>query len=364
MTRLADEPDVHDLAGKLGIAAGGDSVEAILVHCRNRLDRWVAEAGGVGTIGELEALVTARLQMVFEEIRDDADFDRIKQVYAVGKRDFVFATMRHKFDDQPNPTYGALIRRKTAAPDAPDRYVAVIDCRGDKLSRRFFTRWHEIAHRLTTHTDGGETEPGYRAEHDPIERLMDEIAGHVGFYEPFLRPAIQAASQGSPLLTFATVQDVIARAFPTASFQATLFACARHTTSPVLYVEAMRAYKKEMKRRLATPSLFGDDPPPGEVRAVKVLPNEAAKRDGFFIPTNMQVPEGSVIHRLFEPEPQTEGYAQECLSQWISQGRALPRWPVAVEGRRVSDRVIAILQPLGTRAPRTQRPEPETSLFQ
>lgn len=361
MTRLADEPDIHDLAGKMGIAAGGDPVEAILAHCQNRLERWVAEAGGVRSIEELESLVTTRLQMVFEEIRDETDFDRIRKTYAAGKWDAIFATLRLRFDDPGNPTYGALVCRKAAALDAPDRYVAVIDCRGDKLARRFFTRWHEIAHRLTT--DADPDEPKFRSEHDPIEQLMDQIASHIGFYEPFLRPAIQAATQGCPPLTFAAVQDVIARAFPTASFQATLFACARHTTSPVLYVEAMRAYKKEMKRRLATPSMFGDDPPPGEVRAVKVLPNEAAKRDGFFIPTNMRVPEGSVIHRLFEPEPQTEGYVQECLSQWISQGRALPRWPVAVEGRKVGNRVIAVLQPLGTKAPRMVHSQPEISLF-
>ncbi|HJZ56574.1 MAG TPA: hypothetical protein VKE74_16530, partial [Gemmataceae bacterium] len=78
------------------------------------------------------------------------DFDRIKAKYARAKKDPVFATMRLRFDDAENPTYGALVKRKNAGPDAPDRYVAVIDCRGNKLARRFFTRWHEIAHRLTT----------------------------------------------------------------------------------------------------------------------------------------------------------------------------------------------------------------------
>jgi len=362
MTRLGNDPDILGLAKKLGLAAIGDPVEAILAQCRSRLDRWTKEAGGVRTIAELESLVTTKLQMVFEEIRSDADFDRITQIYAVGKRDFVFATMRLKFDDQANPTYGALIRRKTAAPDAPDRYVAVIDCRGDKLARRFFTRWHEIAHRLTTDVDPDE--PRYRSEHDPIEQLMDRIASHIGFYEPFLRPAIQEASRHGPLLSFATVQAVIARAFPSASFQATLFACVHYTASPVLYLEAMRAYKKETKRRLEAPSLFGDAPPLGEIRAVKVLPNEAARRDGFFIPTNMRVPEGSVIHRLFESEPQADGHVQECLSQWKSQGRARPPWPVAVEGRRVGDRVIAVIQSLGAKPPRKDRSRRETRLFQ
>ena len=82
-----------------------------------------------------------------EELVGSADFARITNKYARGKKDFVFATMRFRFDDADNPTYGALVRRNVAA-DAPDRFVPVIDCRGGKLARRFFTRWHENAHRL------------------------------------------------------------------------------------------------------------------------------------------------------------------------------------------------------------------------
>ena len=53
---------------------------------------------------------------------------------------------------------------------------------------------------------------------------MDEIAGHVGYYEPIFRPAYQQASQGKRHLTFGTVETIISGAFPAASFQATLFA--------------------------------------------------------------------------------------------------------------------------------------------
>ena len=70
--------------------------------------------------------------MVFEEVRSDADFDRITEQYARAKKDPVFATMRLKFDDAENPTYGTLVKRKNVADDAPDRFVAVIDCRGSQ----------------------------------------------------------------------------------------------------------------------------------------------------------------------------------------------------------------------------------------
>lgn len=345
MTRWEHASEIRNLAGRLGV--GGDApVDGILDHCRRRIDGWVADAGGVTDIDALESLVTSRLQMVIEEIRAEEDFDRLTHVYAREKREFVFATMRSKFDETDNPTFGALILRRNATADSPDRYVAVIDCRGNKLARRFFTRWHEIAHRLTTHADGGDTEPGYRSEHDPIERMMDEIAGHVGFYEPIFVPAFQQINKGKGHLSFGIVQGIIDNAFPSASFQATLFACSRRIATPVVYLEATLAHKKDVKRRLATPSLFGDDPPPGELRAVKVIPNNAAQEDGFYIPTNMRVPVGSVIHRLFDAEPQTDGDGQECLSQWESQGRSLPKRAVLVEGRKVGDRVIAIVQPL------------------
>lgn len=344
MSRLDAAPEIIALADELGVG-GVAPVDGILAHCRRRLDGWVKEAGSVATIDALESLVASRLQMVFEEVSSDEDFDRLTEVYARGKKEFVFAGMRTKFDDADNLTYGALVQRRHARADGPDRFVAVIDCRGFKFARRFFTRWHEIAHRLTTH--GDLLEPVYRSEHDPIERLMDEIAGHIGFYEPIFQPAYREASRGKRHLSFGTVEAIISSAFPAASFQATLFACTRRLPMPVIYLEAALAHKKEVRRLLQTPSLFGDDPPPGELRAVKVIPNTAAQEEGFYIPTNMRVPVASVIRRLFDAEPLSDGDGKENLSQWESQGKRLERRAVFVEGRKVADRVIAIVQPMG-----------------
>jgi hypothetical protein len=359
MTRLDHAQEIIDLAKELGVGAAA-TVDGILGYCRGCIDGWVADAGGVTGIDALETLVTKRLQMVFEEIRSDNDFDRLTEVYARGKKEFVFAGMRSKFDDDDNLTFGALVQRRNAGPSDLDRFVAVIDCRGNKLARRFFTRWHEIAHRLTTHADM--PEPVYRSEHDPIERMMDEIAGHVGFYEPLFQPAYQRASEGKPLLKFGTVEAIISGAFPAASFQATLYACTRRLTTPVVYLEAALAHKKEVKRRLSTPSLFGDDPPPGELRAVKVIPNKAAQEDGFTIPTNMRVPADSVIHRLFDAE-QADGDGQEDLSKWESKGKPLEGRAVVVEGRKVADRVIAIMQPVEERRRKKRVPQQSSPLF-
>lgn len=343
MTRWDQAHEVHALAEELGVSSAAP-VNSILDYCHHRIDGWVTEAGGVPNIDALESLVTQKLQMVFEEIRTDDDWERLKEVYARGKKEVVFGAMRSKFDDADNLTYGALVQRRNATASDPDRFVAVIDCRGSKLARRFFTRWHEIAHRLTTHADM--SEPVFRSEHDPIERMMDEIAGHVGFYDPLFQPVFKRAVLGQPHLRFAAIETIISDAFPSASFQATLFACTRRMPTPVVYVEAALAHKKEVKRKLAAPSLFDDDPPPGELRAVKVIPNRIAQQDGFTIPTNMRVPSSSLIHRLFDAEPQSSDNGEECLSYWESQGKSLGRRAVVVEGRKVPDRVIAIVQPM------------------
>jgi len=69
------------LADELGVS-GAAPVDSILGYCHQRIDAWVAEAGGVPNIDALESLVTQKLQMVFEEIRTDDDWERLKEVYA------------------------------------------------------------------------------------------------------------------------------------------------------------------------------------------------------------------------------------------------------------------------------------------
>jgi hypothetical protein len=320
----------------------------------------VDEAHSVTTIGQLENIVTGKLQMVFEEVRSNGDFERITEKYARAKKDPVFATMRLRFDDVENPTFGALVKRKNVTGDAPDRFVAVIDCRGSKLARRFFTRWHEIAHRLTTHADQGATEPAYRSEHDPLERLMDEIAGHIGFYGPLFDPVFQAAHGGKELLLFSTVEAVVRQGFSDASFQATLNACTRKLPTPVIYLEAGLGHKAVVKREIEddSPRLFAVEEPPPELRAVRAVANEVAQQEKFVIPTNMRVPESSVIRSLFESDGERDAASREDLGIWSnSKGKRLDGRAVAVEARKVSDRVIAIVQPVEPVRPKPQRPK-------
>ena len=75
----------------------------------------------------------------------------------------------------------------------------------------------------------------------------------------------------------------------------------------------------------------------------------------------MRVSPETVIHRLFDAEPQASGDSHEDLSQWESKGKPLEARAVVVEGRKVADRVIAIVQPVGEK--RTKNHPEVSSMF-
>ena len=85
------------------------------------------------------------------------------------------------------------------------------------------------------------------------------------------------------------------------------------------------------------------------------LTTGATQQVGFFIPANMRVPADSVIHRLFGAEPQSSDSAIENLSQWESRGKSLEAGGVVVEARKVTDRVIAIVQPVEKKRTKAHR---------
>lgn len=349
MSRLDQESEVIQLADELGVEWRSQPVTNIISFCLKKIRRWVAEESSPATIGELEQLVCQKLRLVFEEIWADADLKRIIRKY-VGLREPVFATLKNEFDDE---TFATLLQRRNAGPDAPDLFVGVIDCRGPKAARRFFTRWHEIAHLLTFvrqlkfHF--------HRTSNDrcPIERLMDTVAGEVGFYDPIFAPALRAELRTAKRLSFRAVEGIRSRFCSDASLQATLIAAVRRCPIPIIYIEAGLGYKKHEDEILRSNQLdlIPSAPPVAKLRVLQVSPNDAARKLGLRIDRNMQVPPDSLIAKLG-----TDGDAAdpvrgvESLQAWRhSDGTAIGTALIDVEARSQGDRVIALIQPSGKR---------------
>jgi hypothetical protein len=340
MSRLDRDHDVVALARELDLR--GNSIEAIIRFCEEKIGRWISEFGTVADISALEGLVANRLGLVFEEVYSDDDLERIIRKY-VGLGEYVFATLHNELGPE---TFGLTIKRKNRGKCKNELYVAVIDCREEKAARRFFTRWHEIAHLLVLEKELDT--PVRRASHDPIEQLMDEIAGRIGFYDPIFDP-IFALECTKPPLRFDMIETIRSRYSDTASFQATLFACQRRMKTPVVYIEAEMKYKVGEERRLRSKqrSFFSVDPPVAKLRISMAVPNRAATNENFHIVKNMRVPECSVIHRLHVAPAVEEASGQEDLGSWeFSDGGSLPDCEVWVDARKLENKVIAIVQPL------------------
>jgi hypothetical protein len=351
--KLDDASDVISLTRALKLDPRKGSVQEILRFCNERIAKWVNTAGGVSTIGELEKLVCRRLHLVMEEVWSDEDLTGIIRKY-VGMGEAAFASLGFQLNED---TFATLMERHQVRAGAPDRYVAVIDCRGVKAARRFFTRWHEIAHLLTL-VDQLEL-PFHRSttEQNPTERLMDVIAGEVGFYNPIFEPVLMAELAGTGHLTFVCVERVRAAACPDASYAASLIACVKRVPHPVVHLEVGAGLKKEEAARLRSGQLdiFPTPNPVAKLRALKSSSNPTARKFGFVIHQNMQIPSASTIARHFAESDGVEMtggvVGQEDLAIWThSNGVPIGEGQVRVQARRIAGVLNALVQPLDRNA--------------
>jgi hypothetical protein len=324
-----------------------DPVQSISNYCRKRVAKILKRAAGIQTIWDVERIVCEHLNLVIHEIWNDGELRTLSERYAIEERDPKFAALDMELE--ADDAYGVLYERNTRNEASELQYVAFVDCRGDKANRRFFTRWHEIAHCLTTFEQFElpfRRVSGEDIEKEPLERLMDMIAGELGFWDLLFRPLLMAeVSDGG--LSFTAVESIRSRFCPDASFQATLNACAARLDYPVVIVEVGMAYKKserELLDQLGNRAPKSMRPKPS-LRVLRSMPNSAARKMGLLIHKKRRVPESSVIADLYSAEG-TEIFAQggENLQTWIaSDGSSLGNFDVLIQAKRIRDRVFAII---------------------
>ena len=351
MSKLDECPEIADMARDLKLDHRRP-LDAIVGYCTSRIEAWVRKAGGADTLDEVEEIVCRNLGLTLVEVWSDEQVEQVSQKY-VALGEFVFAFLPQELSEDK---FATVVRRENALPKAPDRYVAVIDCRGSKSARRFFTRWHEIAHILTEVVQPELPFQRFRSssEADPVERLMDHIAGEVGFYDPIFRPALAAEIKADGRLTFEAVERVRTAICPSASYQATLIACSNRAPTPVINLNAAKGYKKSEETQIGSRQmgLFPRPAPVAKLRVQRSVPNVAAKKAGFAVHPNMQIPERSIISKHFEDTVDLDTSLAvagvEEFSNWrCSNGTVCGHGKIYVEARKVSGTVMALLQPKG-----------------
>ena len=346
MSGIGSSRKVQKLAWDLGLRGDGAVVDQVLDYCMRQVATW-ADEGRVATLADLETIACRHLNLEFEEIWSDDDIEQLVRKYAE-QGEFAFAYIRTAFDGE---TFGTTLIRDNVAPGVKS-YVAFIDCRGPKAHRRYFTRWHEIAHLLTLPPQPGEPVNRSPLGRCPIEQLMDKIAAVVGFYDPIFRPALEGYLGSGPL-GFRVVEQIRRDHCPTASFQSTLIACARRAPVPAIYVEVAMGYKKEEAEKVYSPqmTLFPVELPEARLRIQNATGNDEAKRIRLRLDRNMEVPETSVFARLFGGEvdrgSSTDLSGYESLSMWQhSDGSTLGNTNIFVHARRLPSMLFGLVVPV------------------
>ncbi len=330
---LKNSIPVWKLARDLGIGATDDPIAAVIRFCDKRVQDFLKTFPHCNTLTELLHCVAAKLDTTFEIVTTDDDLRLIQNKYVL-RGEKIFATLEQELSED----VFAITYRRNNREDWEREFVSVIDSRGSKASRVYFTKWHELAHLLTL-TD--QLRLSFRRTHvakgfnSPEEALMEVIAGHFGFYGPFIKPRIGGT------ISFEAIEALRREVCPEASQQSALIGIVKAWPHPCLLVNARLATKKG---EALQQNLFSSNNSSSSLRAVHITINEAARRKDLAIFENMRVPESSIIYRVFQGIPY--GEAVENLSSWeTSKGFKLPDRLVEVKAKRSWEAVDALITP-------------------
>src|SRR5688572_12105221 len=194
MTQLATNPRVIKLAKGLGLPMRWDCLAHIRSYALKRIERILAESlVPVTDLDILRRVVADKFRVKLEFICEAADIESIPLKYP-RFHSGLLRRLRQEFVD--GVTEGITLEREEWDP-RQFRYLAVIDARGERAVRAYFTAWHEITH-LLVHPEQLPF-PGFRRspprieiDKDPLESVVDHVAGSVAFYPPFFQPAVTA----------------------------------------------------------------------------------------------------------------------------------------------------------------------------
>lgn len=348
--RLNSDPEVLKLVRDLHLPRRADAVRQIRDFAMARVRRTLADSPvPVEDLDTLRAVVANKFRVQLEFLTEDSDIMRVGKKYVGFHR-----MLAHRLHDEfvLGDTEGITLEREDWDP-IQFRYLAVVDARGQRASRAFFTAWHEITH-LIVHPEQLPF-PGFRRTPNdeetskaPIESVVDYVAARIGFYPPLFTPILDDAVRAAGGFTFRALDLARQAATPNPSLHATALAGIRFTPEPTVFLTADLACRAAEARAARSPQQafdFARVEPKFDLRAVSVATNEAARKSRLAIHRNIRIPEDSVITQAFE-SPGSEDFCQRENQDWweTSKNGALPALPLRVQAARRGGFVYGLLQ--------------------
>lgn len=243
----------------------------------------------------------------FEEVRSQADIQRLERKYLRGQRELGFAQLRKEL---ANPNVDALLfERQQAGERDEDKWVAVLNLQQSE-AKSYFNRAHELSHRIAEPPQGFLPFKRHSLERgEPIERLMDQIAAELAFFPDVFGPLVE--TRQAEQLTFDLINDLRTQFADSSSLLAAANAVVNSWPMPACCMTAKMAGRKQK---------------PNEAIALRVFPqlrnSRAHDTNELFVIQRMRVPTTSIVYEVF-----TNGgtrTAVENLSTWAtSSGKRL-----------------------------------------
>jgi hypothetical protein len=323
--KLKNNLTIQRLAADLGLRSSEDPVRAIVGYCHRQVKKFLSDYPNCPTPAELLTLVANKLGTKFIDVHSDADVQRVRGEF-LSKGEASFVSLEQELSDD---TFGVTLKRQRHNPTWEQPYVSVIDCRGYKNLKAYFTKWHELGHLLILTDQTRLVFKRTHALHDPKspeESLVDVIAGSFAYYPPMVRPLAVGE------ITFESIERIRQVLCPDGSFQSALIGISQAWPLPCVLLEARIAARKQ-----------DFDATHSALRAVRVSVNEAASRYGIEMFPNWRVPQRSVISQVFE-SGMGFGEKLENLEWWeTSDGKKLDARNVKVSAKLIAGSVFALI---------------------
>ena len=324
-------------AQRLGLPAHGPATDAAIVdYCCRQVERLTREHGLPSTTSELLERVAGCLNVELVEIHSENDLEELARRIPPAVEPAIVRVQTELSDG----TDAITIRRR--APQSWERkYLAVINCQGRHYYRRYFSKWHELVHRLI---DGEQLTLAFRQtvvhDKDPGEILVDKVAGELAFFSSIVGPHARECLDRTGL-TFGSVEALRQSIAPDASLHATALALIRHVDRPAWYLTCAMSLKLSETRQLARAGT-AMKAPERKLRVTTVSPNEAAASSDVRIHQWMRVPQSGLIARAQSSMTDLTGI--EHLQQWeTSADGPIGFGRVFVDTRVLGDEVLALI---------------------
>lgn len=306
MNDLAHHARLKQLARNLHIPDSGDCLRELREHAIASVQQMLKE-WSVETAAELRSLVADKLSVKIELIGEDQDIERLAEKYGQ-----VMSGFRHLLRAEfiKADTEGLLIDNPKPGKGGRD-YLVIVDARGARKARAYFTAWHELAHlllypRKQAVFEGFRRAPTPEAKlKDPVESAVDHIAGLLAFWEPLFKPALLAAASRS--LSLEAIERARTEVAPDASFQSACLAAIRLWNEPVAFLTAA-----------VSPKTDGTSP---SLRVQNIVTNDAARELGCEVRRQMRIPRASAISKASEDLLARRFYGIEDQADWEVSGR-------------------------------------------